>query len=138
MPNKLDKEQSVGGGGGGVSQNLVPTNSRKFIIVPAALSTTIATTTILNNPSGNANGSGTETGHPANTNGSGNMSQPGTMGRSLKFHSLRSVRGAKASLFHFSNVPTVLNRKPYNLLQINQMELQAQLLWIRLPCPIPP
>lgn len=103
MPNKLEKERSASG----MRQSLVTTNSaRKFIIVPASTATAPSgavgsaavnippvTAIYSDNPppvTGSRSGSlavDTQT-HPSNEDAA-NLS----MGRSLKFHSMRSVRG---------------------------------------------
>lgn len=103
MANKMEKERSalLGGGGSasgrdesssGMRQNLVKSNSaRKFIIVPAAIATDTASSST--KAPGNS-GSGPLPGEESLPNESENLSgQPGLMGRSLKFHSMRSVRG---------------------------------------------
>lgn len=105
MPhNKLEKERSASG----MRQSLVPTNSaRKFIIVPASTATTAPTsgisssavnippvTAISSDPpppvTGPRSGSlAVETQNHTSNDDAANLS----MGRSLKFHSMRSVRG---------------------------------------------
>lgn len=109
MSNKLDKERSAVGGGSGAPattsqrQNLVTTNSaRKFIIVPAAIATTSGPTsnpgncqpvTVYSNPTVQTGGSGGTISHHLGNEEANNA--PGPMGRSLKFHSMRSVRGKR-------------------------------------------
>lgn len=96
--NRMDKDKLTTNSGA-VRQN---SGSRKFIIVPATFPTTTAgTSVVVPSPSNNSNyniNNNTPGVNESANNGTQEgvtpgLSHPGAMGRSLKFHSMRSVRG---------------------------------------------
>lgn len=98
MPMEKDKLVT---NSGAVRQNSA---SRKFIIVPATATfpMTTGTSSVVpshsngssnNNNNNNAPGGNESANNGAQEGGTAGLSQPGAMGRSLKFHSMRSVRG---------------------------------------------
>lgn len=70
----------------GIRQNLH--SSRKFTIVPTPSSGLGTTSNAADSSNRATNGTGND-----GATGYNNMPQQGPMGRSLKFHSMRSVRG---------------------------------------------
>lgn len=86
MSSKLEKDRRKGSSNNTDGrQCLVSTSSRKFIIVPGTLSNTHV-------PAGSV-GSGNSLGTVDTCPALNDDSNSGHMGRSLQFHSMRSVRG---------------------------------------------